>query len=161
MFDLEKEILNWKRDLCKSPGLEEAHIVELEEGLRDEIEDLIGQGMSKEEAFRRVSLEMVSADVLGYEFYKVRRKRRSGNPSWHAPQFMPALLWNYLKVSLRKIKLQKSYSIINIAGLAVGMASAILIMMWVYDELNYDKFHTKADRIYRMVRLNSEDLSEG
>lgn len=161
MFDLEKAILNWKRDLFKSPGLEEAHIVELEESLRDEIEDLIGQGLSKEEAFRRISSEMASTDVLGFEFYKVRRKRSSGHPSWHAPQFMPALFWNYLKVSLRKIKLQKSYSIINIAGLAVGMASAILIMMWVYDELNYDKFHTKADRIYRMVRLNSEDLSEG
>lgn len=81
MFDLEKAILNWKRNLFKSPGLEETHIVELEEGLRDEIEDLIGQGLSKEEVFRRISSEMVSADVLGFEFYKVRRRRRSGHPS--------------------------------------------------------------------------------
>jgi len=42
----------------------------------------------------------------------------------------------------------KGFSVINITGLAVGMASAILILLWIQDELSYDKFHKNKDRIY-------------
>lgn len=83
------------------------------------------------------------------------------------PQIKDIIIWriimwkNNLKIALRYMRRHKSQSIINIAGLSVGMACAILILMWVHDELNYDRFHEKADRIYRLVRLDSEDLSEG
>jgi putative ABC transport system permease protein len=46
----------------------------------------------------------------------------------------------------------KAYSVINITGLALGMAATILIMLFVQDELSYDKYHTNADRIYRVSR---------
>jgi putative ABC transport system permease protein len=64
---------------------------------------------------------------------------------------MPALVWNYLKVAGRKLKRQRAYSFINIAGLAVGLAACLLILLWVRDELNYDKHHEKADRIYKLA----------
>ena len=57
------------------------------------------------------------------------------------------MLRNYLKVALRNLSRNKVYSIINIAGLAVGMACFILIVLWVRDELSYDKFHPNADRL--------------
>ncbi|HEU5291719.1 MAG TPA: ABC transporter permease [Cyclobacteriaceae bacterium] len=57
---------------------------------------------------------------------------------------------NYIKVALRIIRRNKGYSFINISGLAVGLAAAILIMLWVQNEVSFDKFHTKADRIYKM-----------
>ena len=60
------------------------------------------------------------------------------------------MLKNYLKIALRNIKRHKVYSLINILGLAVGMACAILILLWIQDELSYDSFHDKADRIYRV-----------
>jgi putative ABC transport system permease protein len=58
---------------------------------------------------------------------------------------------NYFKVALRNIKKNKTYSIINIFGLAIGMACSILIMLYVADELSYDRFHKKADNIYRVT----------
>ncbi|KPL05229.1 MAG: hypothetical protein AMJ73_01785, partial [candidate division Zixibacteria bacterium SM1_73] len=58
------------------------------------------------------------------------------------------MLRNYLVVALRNMLRHKGYSLINVAGLAVGMACFILIVLWVRDELSYDKFHLKADRLY-------------
>ncbi|MCH7673734.1 ABC transporter permease [candidate division KSB1 bacterium] len=58
---------------------------------------------------------------------------------------------NYIKTAIRNILGQKTYSLINIAGLSLGMACSILIMLWVQDELNYDRFHKNADSIYRVV----------
>ncbi len=60
------------------------------------------------------------------------------------------MLASYLKIALRIIKKNKGYSFINISGLAVGLASAILILLWVQNEINYDRFHSKAERIYKM-----------
>jgi putative ABC transport system permease protein len=57
---------------------------------------------------------------------------------------------NYLKIAWRNIARQKGYSFINIFGLAMGIACCILIMVWVQNELSYDRFHRKSDRIYRL-----------
>ena len=56
----------------------------------------------------------------------------------------------YLKTTLRNLLKNKFYSIINIVGLAIGITACILIMLYVQNELSYDKFHEKADRIYRV-----------
>ena len=61
------------------------------------------------------------------------------------------MLNNYLKIALRNLKKHKAYSFINIAGLAVGMTCCILILLWVRDELSYDRYHENADRIYRIT----------
>ncbi len=68
---------------------------------------------------------------------------------------------SYLKIALRNILKYKAYSLINILGLAVGMASCILILLYVHDELSYDKYHEKADQIYRVTRewFNSDGSS--
>jgi len=69
------------------------------------------------------------------------------------------MLKNYLKIALRNIKKSKTYSFINILGLAIGMACCILILFYVQDELSYDRSHENADRIYRVV--NSGDAPGG
>jgi ABC-type antimicrobial peptide transport system permease subunit len=61
------------------------------------------------------------------------------------------MIKNYFTVALRKFRRQKFYSLINLFGLTIGLASVILIMLYVMDELSYDRFHSKADRIYRVV----------
>jgi ABC-type antimicrobial peptide transport system permease subunit len=58
------------------------------------------------------------------------------------------MIKNYLKIAWRNLIRNKSFSIINILGLAIGMASAILIMLWIMHEISYDRFHAKKDRIY-------------
>jgi ABC-type lipoprotein release transport system permease subunit len=57
---------------------------------------------------------------------------------------------NYIKIALRILIRNKGYSFINISGLAVGLAAAILILLWVQNEISFDRFHTKSDRIYKM-----------
>jgi putative ABC transport system permease protein len=57
---------------------------------------------------------------------------------------------NYVKVALRNLWKNKGYSAINIIGLAVGLATCLLILLFVWDELSFDRFHAKAERIYRI-----------
>src|SRR5476651_2747745 len=57
----------------------------------------------------------------------------------------------YFKLAYRNIIKDKAYSIINITGLAIGLASSILILLWVQNELSYDKFNKNADQTYRVV----------
>ncbi|MCD4834410.1 MAG: ABC transporter permease [Bacteroidales bacterium] len=66
-----------------------------------------------------------------------------------------------LKIALRNILKYWNYSIINIGGLAIGLASFIFIVLYIDDEIKYDKYHENADRIYRINRLyNSNDVDE-
>ena len=71
------------------------------------------------------------------------------------------MLKNYLKVAFRNMKRQKSFSFINIFGLAVGLSCSLLIFTYVLDELNYDRFHQDADRTYRIrMDIQSENAEE-
>lgn len=58
---------------------------------------------------------------------------------------------NYLIVGIRNLLRHKGYSSINVLGLAIGIACCILILLYVQDELSYDRYHEKSDRIYRLV----------
>ena len=58
------------------------------------------------------------------------------------------MLKNFFKVAFRNLWKNKGFSLINITGLAIGMASAMLLLFWIYDEISYDRFHEKGDRIY-------------
>jgi len=74
------------------------------------------------------------------------------------------MLKNYFKIAIRNIIRHKGFSFINIAGLAVGLAVCFLILLWVQDELKYDKFHTNFDRIHRIlvdVNTNGEEYIVG
>lgn len=68
------------------------------------------------------------------------------------PNFTPVLLLSYIKITLRKIKRQIAYSFINIAGLAVGLACCIIMMLWIQSETSFDNFHSNRDTIYRMIK---------
>jgi len=60
------------------------------------------------------------------------------------------MLKNYLLVALRNIRKHKFYAFINIFGLTIGLASCLLIGMYVLDELNYDRMHENGSDMYRM-----------
>jgi putative ABC transport system permease protein len=63
------------------------------------------------------------------------------------------MLFNYIKIALRNILRNKLHSFINIIGLSIGMACAIFLFLFIRDELSYDKYHSKHERIY-MVQAN-------
>ncbi len=60
------------------------------------------------------------------------------------------MLRNYLLVALRNIFRHKGYSFINIFGLAIGLTCSLLILLWVQDELSFDKFHENAPNLFRV-----------
>src|SRR5688572_26277758 len=65
------------------------------------------------------------------------------------------MLKNHFKIAWRNLVRGKSFSIINISGLAVGMACAILILLWLQNEINFDKFHTNKNRLYEVYGLTT------
>ena len=65
------------------------------------------------------------------------------------------MLKNYLRVALRFLLRNKIYTLVNISGLAIGMTACILIFLYVQDDLSYDRFNTKADRIWRILTIDS------
>ena len=60
------------------------------------------------------------------------------------------MLHNYIKIAFRSLLKNQTYSIINIGGLAIGLASSILIFLWVADEYSYDTFHVNYNNIYQV-----------
>ena len=61
------------------------------------------------------------------------------------------LLNNYLTIAIRNIRKAKGYALINVLGLAIGMACVMLILLYIQDELSYDRYHGKSDHIYRLT----------
>jgi putative ABC transport system permease protein len=61
------------------------------------------------------------------------------------------MIKNYFKIAFRNLLRHKAYSFINISGLAIGMACSILILLWVQNELSYDRFHANARQLYRIT----------
>ncbi len=61
------------------------------------------------------------------------------------------MIKNYLKQTWRSLAKNKTYSILNIAGLAAGLTCFTFIALWVTDELSYDKFNSNYDRIVRLI----------
>jgi putative ABC transport system permease protein len=61
------------------------------------------------------------------------------------------MLKNFFKIALRNLWKKKAFSIINIAGLAVGVAASVLIFLVIHYELSYDGFQSKRDRIFRVT----------
>lgn len=57
------------------------------------------------------------------------------------------MLANYIKIAFRNLTRNLAYSVINMGGLSVGIAASLMIMLWVFDELSYDKFHVNENRL--------------
>ncbi len=65
------------------------------------------------------------------------------------------MLKNYFKIALRQLKNNKGYSFLNVIGLSLGMACAILILLWVNDEFQYNRFHKNYPHLYQAVENQS------
>src|SRR5476649_1460088 len=61
------------------------------------------------------------------------------------------MIRNYLKTAYRSLKKNKGFTAINVLGLSVGLATCLLIVFYVVDELSYDRYNVNADRIYRIT----------
>ncbi|MBB3842059.1 ABC-type antimicrobial peptide transport system permease subunit [Runella defluvii] len=87
--------------------------------------------------------------------------KRKPNPYPFTFLYSPSMLRNYLKVAFRNLTKNAGYSAINIGGLAVGMAVAMMIGLWIYDELSYDKYHQHYDRLAQVMQHQTFNGNKG
>jgi putative ABC transport system permease protein len=150
MFDLEKSIRDWKKGLRQLAPLEDGAIAELESHLREDIDRRRKLGLDDRAAFEKAAQAVGRPEAIAGDYRKTNA-RILALAEGSKRGFAPALLLNYLKIAVRKIRRQKGYAIINITGLAVGMAACFLILLFVRNELNYDGYNTNADRVFRIA----------
>jgi putative ABC transport system permease protein len=155
MFDLDFAMKEWKGRLRRHEVFDEALVADLELQLRDTFEALKGEGLSDEEAFRAAAERIGPAEALAAEYGKNRALALDRRRPWRPSRFWPALGASYLKTAWRKMKRQKGYALINIASLAIGLAGALFIWLWVQDELSYDRFHAQAPALFRVEQDQS------
>ena len=156
MFDLEKAIAAWRRSFRYRRVFFEDDLEELERHLRDHVAGLVEQGWAEKEAFGEAVRSVGDYGAMEAEYRKVfwakaRHKRALINEI--IGEVM--MLKSYLKSAVRHLFKRRGYVVINVGGLALGLACCVLILLFVRDELSYDRFHEKADRIYR-VAVDSE-----
>jgi len=153
MFDLEKAVTEWKRTMRRSPSIDEGDLAELERYLRDKVEDLVRQGSAAEEAFKTAEAEFRRAGALNAAYGHARAARPGGRFPWRPRRFSPGLLRSYVRTAVRRLRFQKTHSLINIGGLALGLAACLLAFLWVQDEIGYDRFHEGADSIAQVYSV--------
>lgn len=152
MFDLEKAISTWRKSLSTNRTFLSGDVEELESHLRDHVERLVASGQTEEDAFNAAVRRLGSTGSIESEYRKVRWARRKRKQ--HAAQLLiweASLLKSHVKAAFRSMKRQKSYTFINVGGLATGIACCILILLFVRNELSYDRYHANADRTYQVV----------
>src|ERR1700759_4930635 len=71
-------------------------------------------------------------------------------PSYTCDKIAHSMFRNYLKIAFRSLRKSKGFTALNIIGLAAGLGVCLLIVLYVTDELRYDRFNVNADRIYRV-----------
>lgn len=157
MFNLEIAITQWTSDLRKNPSFDDGDIAELESHLRDEIERLKATGLSEDKAYQKAIIEIGEPESIADELYKTKTTKVDATPPWKQSSLSPSLLPNYVKTTVRNFQKRIGYSLINIFGLTVGLATCLLILFFVTDELSYDTFHQDAEKIYRILTSTSDD----
>jgi len=158
MFNLETALSTWRHYFAQRRGFQKEDLDELERHVRDHVRHAVEQDISEEEAFWEAVREVGDCDGAEEEYRKVywgkvkRLGRLANELSWRTSMFR-----SYLKTALRHLLRQKGYALINIAGLAVGLAVCLVIGAYVRHELSYDRFHPDVDRVYRIIQEGSPE----
>lgn len=155
-FNLEQAIVTWRRFLGKERAISPDDADELEIHLRDEVDELIERGRTPERAFQEAVRHLGSYAQLHRDYHnvywtKVREERRLTEEL----SIRIAMLKNYLTIAQRNLRKRPGFTLINISGLAVGLACCLLIGLYIANELSYDRFHSKLDRMYRLKFVNT------
>ena len=150
-FDLNKAIAAWRAFQAQHRTLLPEDLNELESHLWDHSAALIREGLDDETAFRQALLSL--GDLEGAEYGKVywrklkTRRNLAKELSWRF-----SMLKNHFKIALRNLRKHKGYAFINITGLVVGLACSFFILLWLQDELGFDRYLNDGDRIHQVLR---------
>ncbi|MBN1271473.1 MAG: ABC transporter permease [Candidatus Aminicenantes bacterium] len=160
MFDRKRAIEAWKKRMRTKQAIDDGDLVELEGYLRDKMDDLLDRGLSEEEAFHAAEAEFQDSEQLDEDYYRACSPKANTRPPWKPPRFVPALAWDYLRAASRRFKRKKFFSLVNITGMAVGLACCLVILLYVDNESSYDRYHRDANRIYRILEYRKVPAGE-
>lgn len=118
------------------------------EDIQGDVYELFERSLKKKN--RRFASWQFAWNVLRFFRWANIKRSKKSNPSVMMYQ-------NYFRVFKRSFVKQKGYSFLNIFGLAIGIACFLLISFYIRDEFSYDRFHSKANRIYRMHEIFESD----
>ncbi|MBE0665907.1 MAG: ABC transporter permease, partial [Candidatus Aminicenantes bacterium] len=159
MFDLDQAVRDWLKTLRKNQGLEEGYIEELHSHLLDEIDHLLEKGKNKKEAFAGAVENLGSIQNISVDYFKTDSRGWIAVPPGKSGGSILALLFHYFKVAMRRVKKNRGYAVINVLGLAMGLACTIFIFKWVQNELSYDRFHQNAADLYVATFSNGSTVT--
>lgn len=142
MFDLEKEMAQWLKTFRKYKAYDDATTHEMELHIRDHMDELIASGHSEQEAFEAAIASFGPIPEIAKEELFAQRTYHKSHT---------AMITNYTKIAFRNFWKHRSYSMLNIAGLTIGLTIVFLISLFVIDELSFDQFHSKKETLYRVV----------
>jgi putative ABC transport system permease protein len=153
MFDLEKAIATWRRSFEHNRVFSPEDLEELERHLRDHAVYLTSKGLSEEAAFETALQSIGDYGSTEAEYGKVFWEKAAHHHTFrHEITWRLAMLKNYLTIALRQLRRQKIYAFINVTGLALGLATCLLIGLFILHEWSYDRHFPNADRIYRIYQ---------
>jgi putative ABC transport system permease protein len=151
-FDLDKSIAAWRRTLEHLSAMGPEDLDELEQHVRDQVSSLSARGRSKQAAFEHAMREMGAQETAADEYGKVYvAKQRMHGQLRCALAARVARARNYLSVAARTAWRQKGTTFMSAGGLAVGLATCLLVGIFAQHELTFDRFHERADEIYRVA----------
>ena len=143
MFKLEDAISNWLKSLRKFRAFDEGAIQEIELHIRDNIEDLVSQGMSEEDAFREAKSAFGELSSIATEEYSnIKRKTTFRSILFRT------MLNNYFKTTLRSMMKSPLSSFINIFGLATAIGACLVTYAFINFDYSIDRFHENKDKIF-------------
>lgn len=153
MFHLETALKAWRRTLETNRAFLHEDVEELEHHIRDEVRTHMLYGYSEEEAFHKALRELGHYGITEEEYQKVywgKARRHWAVIKAHFGEIL--MLHNYFKIAYRNFKKHTGYALINVLGLAVGIASSVIILLYAENELTYDAFHENSDDIYLVYK---------
>ena len=153
MFDLETALAAWRRTLETNRALTPDDIEELEHHVRDEVRDGLLRGLTEEAAYRQALHDLGPHGETWEEYEKVFWPKARRQPAvYHRYVLEIAMLHNYIKIALRTFKKHTGFSLLNVVGMAVALASSLVILLYAEHELTYDRFHANADETYLLYK---------
>jgi putative ABC transport system permease protein len=160
VFSLEHAIATWRQTLSRRKEFLPDDLDELEQHIRDEVATRVAAGSATETAYRETMARMGDHGEVEDAYRRVYwgKLNRQGLVATTILSEL-FMIRNYLLLALRNLARYPGYTFINIAGLAVGIACCLLILLFVQDERSYDQFHERSEDIVR-VTLGIPDRDE-
>ncbi|GAB5519460.1 MAG: ABC transporter permease [Rhodothermales bacterium] len=154
VFNLDTAIAAWRQSFANHPAFSPDDLDELENHLRDHIDLRRAAGDPVDAAFKAAVAHMGDYAETEGEYRKLMRdKLRNSSERARLITWSLGLLQNQMKVAVRSLAKRRSYALLNIAGLTLGLACCGLILLYAHHEWRYDRFVEDSEHVYQINDL--------